>query len=378
MRLLTILALLAFTLAAQSGPTVVKVDGDGHKLVLFSDGAVGGWGDTRDGQLGPRAAISNTSGHSTVFVPIALPGKAVDIAAGERTSYVLLDNGTVLAFGYGNYGQLGCGERCLGGSETPVPVSGLTNVTSISARMSTAYAVHRDGSVSTWGVSHLDSQPRLFSPARVTNLPPMSQVSAGQGFALGLSTAGRVWMWGKIAYGIIYTDDPVRPAAEVAGLTGVTAVVATRVAAALKSDGTVWVWGNNTQGQFGNGRDDSAEKSLVPLRVAGIANAVALTGASTGRHFFALLKDGSLRAWGNNDWGQIGNGISGQRQNTVTTPRITQVKAIFAAGNHSVAVRQDNSLWVWGAGSHFRGEWPLQKQANLPVRLAIPQGIVTP
>lgn len=376
MRLLPILALLAFTLAAQSGPTVLKVDGDGHKLVLFSDGTVGGWGDTRDGQLGPRAAIRTTSGHSTVFVPIALPGKAIDIAAGERTSYVLLDNGAVLAFGYGNYGQLGCGERCLGGSETPVPVSGLSNVTAISARMATAYAVHRDGSVSTWGPSHLNSDQRLFTPARLTNLPPMSQVSAGQGFALGLTTTGRVWLWGKISYGVIYTDDPVRPAAEVAGLTDVKTVVATRVAAALKSDGTVWVWGNNAQGQFGNGRDDTAEKSLVPLRVAGIANAVALTGASTGRHFFALLKDGSLRAWGNNDWGQIGNGMSGERQNTVTTPRIPQVKAIFAAGNHSVAVRQDNSIWIWGAGSSYRGEWPLAKQANLPVRLAIPPHLV--
>lgn len=376
-RTVAILAISTLTLAAQSSSKVIKVDGDGHKLVLFADGTVGGWGDMRDGQLGPRAAIPNASGHTTAYVPVALPGKAVDIAAGERTSYVLLDNGTVVAFGYGISGQLGCGERCLGGSELPVPVSGLNNVASIAARGATAYAVHRDGSVSVWGVSHLDGQ-RLVTPVRLANLPLVSQVSAGQGFTLALTPGGRVWMWGKLPYGIVYTDDPVRPPAEVAALTSVVAIVATRVAAALKSDGTVWVWGNNAQGQFGNGRVETDEKSLVPLRVPGIANAIALSGALTGRHFFALLKDGTLRGWGNTDWGQIGNGTSGQHQPTVTTPRIAQVSAVFAAGNHSFAVRNDNSFWIWGAGSHYRGVWPLAKQVNLPVRLVIPQGIAAP
>ena len=366
------LALFFLATLTLSGQSVAKIDGDGHKLVLFSDGSVGGWGDRRDGQLGPLTP------QSAIFNPIALPGKAIDIAAGARTSYVLLDNGTVLAFGYGEFGQLGCGQPCTRGSATPVPVPGLTNVTSISARFAVAYAVHRDGSVSTWGTPEYENERRL-SPIRLANLPPMSRVRAGQDFGLGLTTDGRVWLWGKIPYGIVYTDDKVRPPAEVAGLTGVTAVVATRVAVALKSDGTAWVWGNNEQGQFGNGRDASDEKSLIPLRVPGIANAVALTGASTGRHFFALLKDGSVRAWGNNDWGQIGNGRSGERQNTVITPRITQVKAIFAAGNHSFAIRQDNSLWIWGArASYYRPEWPLPKQSNLPVPLVIPQGVAAP
>jgi len=115
----------AAILAAQGAKVPVKVTGESHKLVLFSDGTIGGWGDMRDGQLGPKAAIPNTSFNSTVFVPIAIPGKAVDIAAGGRTSYALLDNGTVVAFGGGLEGQLGCGERCLAGSETPAEVRGL-------------------------------------------------------------------------------------------------------------------------------------------------------------------------------------------------------------------------------------------------------------
>ena len=131
----------------------------------------------------------------------------------------------------------------------------------------------------------------------------MKQISVGIGFVLALTTEGRVWLWGKLPYGRVYTDDPVLEPAEVPGLTDVAAVVATQVAAVLKKDGTVWVWGNNEQAQFGNGKRDVDDRSRVPLRVPGVANVTALTG-STGRHFLALLKDGSLRGWGNTDWGE--------------------------------------------------------------------------
>ena len=67
------------------------------------------------------------------YVPIAVPRRVLDIAAGGRSSYLLLDDGTVAAFG--------CGERCLNGSETPVPVIGLRDVVSLAARESTVFAI---------------------------------------------------------------------------------------------------------------------------------------------------------------------------------------------------------------------------------------------
>ena len=93
---------LASAMYGQPSRVVVKITGSLHHLVLFSDGTVGGWGDTRDGQLGPIAGMKTVRGHAAAYVPIAIPGKAVDIAATDRVSYVLLSNGTVLAFGWGN------------------------------------------------------------------------------------------------------------------------------------------------------------------------------------------------------------------------------------------------------------------------------------
>ena len=117
-------------------PHVVKVVGEGHKLVLMSDGTLVGWGNVDVGQLGPVAAIPSRNRRSTGLVSISLPGKAVDVAAAADTSYALLDAGTVVAWGRGKNSELGVGASGTTmkgpngnvGSETPVRVSGLSNV----------------------------------------------------------------------------------------------------------------------------------------------------------------------------------------------------------------------------------------------------------
>jgi hypothetical protein len=121
------------------------------------------------------------------------------------------------------------------------------------------------------------------------------------------------------------------------------------------------VWGASWHGQFGDGGytdnpgiDHGFER--VPRPMPGISNATAISLGIVGRHTLVLLKDGTLCGWGNTDRDQIGAGVSGTFQKPVT-PKIAGVKAVFASGNSSFAVRNDNTLWIWGAGS--RGEWPL-------------------
>ncbi len=377
---LPLLTFVTFLVANAQTPkgAPVKIDGDSHKLILFSDGAIGGWGDSRDGQLGPRASIPNVSGHATAFVPIAMPpGKVVDVAASARTSYALFDDGTVAAFGSGSDGQLGCGESCLSGSETPGSRTGPAERSTHSRA-----SLHGIRHSPRRQCQHLGARfqgegpTRILTPELVANLPPISQISIGTGFVLALTTEGRVWMWGKLPFGRIYADDPVQAPAEVPGLTGVASGAATQVAAVLKTDGTVWVWGNNEQAQFGNGKRDIGDRTRVPVRVPGIANVAALS--ASGRHFLALLKDGTLRGWGNSDWGQIGAGVTGREQASPVIPRISGVKAVFAAGNNSFAVRNDGSLWIWGLGSVYKGVWPMTKQAPSPTLLQIPAGVAAP
>lgn len=384
LRTLSALFGAAIFLAAQPSRVVRKITGETHKLVLFSDGSVGGWGDMRDGQLGSRREIPNSSGHATAFVPIALPGKAIDIAAGARTSYFLMESGAVLSMGWGMNGELGCGERCTNAVDTPVTVPGLSDVVQIDASGAAAFAVHRDGTVSAWGsrASGMlgdnqhpkagDAPSRAMAPVRIPGVAGVVQVSAGGSHVLARTSNGRVLAWGKLPFGIVYSDDPVEPPHEVPGLSGVVSVVATGVAAALKNDGTVWVWGKNTQAQFGNGRRTDDDRTRTPIPVPKLNNVIAISGALTGRHFLALQKTGNVLAWGNTDWGQGGAGITGREQSTPLALKLTGVKAIFAAGNNSYAVREDGSLWIWGLGSSYPRVWPMQKNTAVPIRLDIP------
>lgn len=380
--------LLALATLALSAREPMKITGENHKLVLFNDGSIGGWGDMRDGQLGPRGAIPATSGHPIAFVPIDIPEKAIDVAACNRASYVLLESGIVLAFGYGADGQLGLGEPGLRGAEVPTPIPGLSNVAKIEAYGATAFAIHRDGSVSAWGSRdsgkigdgqhsrrYLESGPKALSPVQVPGVANIVQLSASASHVLALTATGRVLSWGngKLRLGRATVDESgVALPGEIPGLDNVSAVIAAvLVSAVLKKDGSVWIWGSNQQAQFGNGKRDDADTTITPIRVPGITGAVSLTAGS--RHFQALMKDGSLRAWGNSDWGQVGNGVSGWEQPTVAVPKITAVKRVFAAGNNSYALRTDGSTWIWGPGSPYKREWPIGPDAKFPIPFTFPQ-----
>lgn len=189
---------------------------------------------------------------------------------------------------------------------------------------------------------------------------------------LAVTTAGKVISWGHRDPNIGRTwtgEERVSLPAEIPGLSGVAHALATTIAAAvLKTDGTVWVWGSNGQAEFGNGRRDD-QTSLTPIRVNGVQGVKSLARGILGRHFLALQKDGQLRSWGNSDWGQTGNGITGQEQPSPATIKISGISAIFAAGNNSYAVKSDGSLWIWGNG--LRGEWPLSDDTSRPVLLKL-------
>lgn len=381
---------------AQPGKSVTKIVGGSVKMFLFSDGTIGGYGDGRDGQLGPpQEAGLNSSGYSTRFQSLPLPAKAVDIAATSRTAYVALEDGRVLAWGWNLDGELGCGE-CGGALKRgqywvaqPQVVPGITDAVKVAAAAGKGYAVHRDGTVSTWGQrAHFWRAPGNGTagqgretdakvPGKIPGVNEVVSLSCSA-HCLAVTRKGTVWQWGWQMMNKTFSDEPFRPPQEVEGLTDVVDAVATYVAAVLKKDGTVWVWGDNQQAQFGDGKRAGhigEQFSRTPVRVPGVSSAVALTGGDVGRHFVALLRNGTLQTWGNSDWGQCGTGIYGREQANVMSPPIRDVRRVFAVENNTFALTEDGRLWIWGAASPFSTAWPRMKQAVKPVGLDLETGI---
>jgi alpha-tubulin suppressor-like RCC1 family protein len=384
---------------ATPGPKVLKIVGESHKLALRADGSVVGWGLYNSGQLGPVADITGVNFRTTHLVTIHLPAKAVDVAAGDRSSFAVLDDGRVFAWGMADAGQLGLGDVTAPplststpsmqyrGVETPRPIPGLIDVAKVAADGPGGYAVLRDGTVRVWGRVPVgdgrapqtfsgpstDKGP-VFSPIPVPGLRDVVSVSIGYGAALALTKDGRVFSWGSNFYGALgrppRSEFWLDAAAEIPGLTDVAQVVAgAGVATALKKDGTVWVWGSNWMAQFGFGPQTSQPNLsggwvLEPQQVPGLTNVTSVAVGLSGRHTLALLKDGSVRAWGNNDWGQVGSGLGAGFQPRIITPKITGVEIIYAAGNNSFATRRDGSFWAWGSGD--RNTYPLTTNARVP------------
>jgi hypothetical protein len=379
LRFILLYALVAGSLGAQSAEIRKIAGGTKHFLVLFADGKVGGWGDVRDGQLGLRAAISASSGHSTQFVDIALPGRAIDIAAGARTSYFLLEGGNVVALGYGARGELGCGEKCTVPVESPVAVQIANDVIAIEAGGENAFALHRDGTVSGWGPRDRGllgpTTGIAYSPERIPGVANIKQLSSSATHVLALTQTGEVMTWGKPVFGVIYTDDKIEPPHTVPGLTGAIQVVAGRSSFALLANGSVWVWGNNGHAEFGNGQRTDEDKTRTPRRVPGLPPIARL---ADGGHAYMLALDrtGAIHGWGNSDWGQVGNGVSGQEQATPARVRLPGVKAVFSGGGNSLALRNDGTLWFWGVGGTYRRVWPSAQHIKLPTQLLIPSGLV--
>ena len=168
---------------------------------------------------------------------------------------------------------------------------------------------------------------------------------------------GRVWTWGDNVWGQLGQPDAgrsLRPR-PVAGVDHAVAVAAAWHTLALTADGVVYAWGRNTFGQLGNGRFGLDAKEGVPTRVAGLTDVVAV--AAGWDHSLALDRSGTVYAWGDRSHGQLGDGVR-ETGKPVATPRpvpgLSNIVAIAAGGQHSLALRKDGTLFAWG--SNWNGQ----------------------
>ena len=114
----------------------------------------------------------------------------------------------------------------------------------------------------------------------------------------------------------------------------------------MLGDGTARCWGNNWFGQLGDG---TTTERHTPVAVSGLSNAVAI--AAGNYHTCAVLGDGTARCWGRNDYGQLGDGTTTERHTPVAVSGLTNAVAVSAGGDHTCAVLSDGTARCWGDNS---------------------------
>ena len=284
--------------------------GDEFGCALLADGTARCWGLGESGQRGDGTFERFST------VPVAVTGitGAVDVRGGYDHACALLGDGTIRCWGSNVYGQLG-DPSAQTGSSVPVVVSGITGAAAITTGADHACALLGDGTLRCWGKNDTGqlgdgTLTSSSTPVPVAGISGVAAVSGGGVHTCAVLTNGTVRCWGENALGQL-GDGTTRTSAtpvQVVGITGAVAVTAGwRHACALLGDGTVRCWGENEFGQLGGGTTTTA--SSTPVQVVGITGAVAVT-AGWWHHSCALLRDSSVWCWGLNEWGQFGNGTT--------------------------------------------------------------------
>ena len=271
-------------------------------------------------------------------------GKIVSVSSGYTHSGAITEDGSLYMWGQNDYGQIGNGtkEICLR------PTKILENVKSVSLGKSHSGAITEDGSLYMWGNSFYGQvghgkRSNCSEPIKILN----NVKSISIGYTCGAITEdGSLYMWGYNDCGIIgngkypFKDDyyvctPTKILDHVKSVS-----IGGYHSGAITEDGSLYMWGDNTYGQIGNG---TREICLKPTKILENVKSVSLGGYYSG----AITEDGSLYMWGNNSYCQLGTGT--EASCSEPTKILDHVKSVSFGNNSCGAITEDGSLYMWGA-----------------------------
>jgi alpha-tubulin suppressor-like RCC1 family protein len=323
--------------------------GTAHTVLLKSDGTVWTTGLNLYGQYG--------DGTFTTTKTLTKAGVLSDVkvvAAGAHHTLALKRDGTLWAWGENSFGQIGNDIFVyIKKVSTPSQVTGLTDIVAVSAGDFHNAALSSNGTVWAWGyniygqVGDGTTNWRILNPAQIAGLTGVKAIAVGSFHTLALKEDGTVWAWGHNAQGQLgngTTVDSTSPV-QVIGLNDVIGIAAGYAhSTALKSDGTVWTWGYNTYGQVGDGANID---KYTPVQVSGLSSIITVDAKY--HNSIALALDGSVWTWGLNANGQLGIGTYDDSNIPVKVNSLSGIVAVSEGTYHAVALAQNGTVWTWGS-----------------------------
>jgi alpha-tubulin suppressor-like RCC1 family protein len=354
--------------------------GKAHTCVVLDDGRVKCWGLNEHGQLGNGGMVN-----SAFPVEVAGLTDAKALAAGWAHTCALTRAGGVICWGYGMNGELGDGGTS--DSAVPVDVIGLSSgVIAIEAGDDHTCAVTAGGAVKCWGFNHYGQLGDGTTTSRSVPVAIQSlaggvrAVAAGWGHTCILSADKSVQCWGNDEYGQLgygETEDYRFTPMDVKGLT----LSAEQISAdggqtcALTIYGGISCWGNNKYGQLGDG---TAENRNAPVTVEGLAQGMRRAEAGW-NHACGITDKGEVLCWGWNYYGQLGDGTKASRPRPAAVFGLMEGTAAVGIGwAHTCAVSESGGVKCWGLNDTGQLGDGTTEDSQAPVRVFGMGGRTTP
>ena len=304
----------------------------------------------------PEVNPANNSTTTTTLVGGLTPFRDVLAVDGERTfSAAVKKDGTVWFWGI----PPGSPESASNSIPIPRMIDGLSNITAIAVGTKHILALKSDGTVWSWGRNDVGQLGigaidlfQLFPARQIPGLQNVQSIATGGTISLALKGDGTIWGWGDNGGGILTGGAggvPVLAPLQINTIAGVRQIASGGCTYAIKQDGTVWSWRDTFfTGQCGTGHTEE-NPPFAWLQVNGISDVRSIK--SRFNNTIAVKNDGSVWTWGNNSSGQLGTGTFIERSSVpLLVTSLNNVQAVGQATTSDLALKTDGTVWFWGNG----------------------------
>jgi alpha-tubulin suppressor-like RCC1 family protein len=327
--------------------------GFGHVLALKNNGTLWAWGRGVSGQLGDNTSVGKISP-----IQVGTDTNWSKISGGADQSFAIRTTGTLWSWGDNSVGTVGDNTSVTRSSPVQIGTrNDWTNIPTGNKATGNGFAVRSDGTMWSWGYG-LFHQLGLYHPgseiARVDTQLKFTNISAGGSHSMAVAANGTLWGWGGLnssgQLGTNNTTTTTSSPVQIGTLNNWSQLFASWSGTmAIKTDGTLWGWGRNTT--FGQLGDNTVVTRSSPVQIGTLNNWSTLAVGNT--HTLALKTDGTIWSWGGNANGELGQNIatSAHRSSPVQVGTETNWAWIGAGSNHSLAVKTNGTLWTWGRGN---------------------------
>jgi alpha-tubulin suppressor-like RCC1 family protein len=354
--------------------------GESHSLALNTNSTLWGWGNNQFGQLDP-------SNFASPFIQPTLLNPDTDwsrIAAGYNHTLAIKTDSTLWTWGENEFCQLGLGNT----EFYPVPTRVGTDLdwSLVAGGGAHSVAVKTNGTICSWGYNNtgqlgLGDTLDRYTPSFIGTDSDWSSVTCGYPYTLAIKNNGTLWAWGYNWFGQLGdgSNTNMRTTPRQVGSDSDWSAIAVGYdhSIGLKTQGTLWAWGSNQYGQLGL---NNYTNRTTPARIGNDSDWAAISADGNDvnmGHTLALKTNRTLWSWGYNGLGQLGVGDTNQSPVSlqITYPSEYQEDwaMVCAGGAHALGQTTDGTLWIWGGNSYGQLGIANTINQNIPINLNLPQ-----